>query len=370
MNMLYYVVCKMGTKERYNNLDGLRALSCLGIIAMHIKRNTAYKITGFLYETVVESWTNFVYLFLMISGFGMFCGYYEKIKNCKIDLDTFYLKRYKKILPFFSLLILIDVIVYHSFDHVIEGITELTLVYGLLPNNQPDVIGVCWTLGVIFLFYMLFPFFCFLCSTKRRAWFSFIISLVLNLFCSIYFFSEKFVIEDFAFRHNFLFCTPLFLIGGLIYLYRNTIKLIVRKLKYAVLLLCILLYIGFLITPSVFDSIELIAFKNLILFIPWLCYAISIDSKILNNKIMNFFSNISLEMYLAQMLVFRAIEKAKLIYVFGDGWGSFIAVFILTVIGLIIFIEIYKKVGRFFKLYIVERVTGDKNEKSLDSRRQ
>ncbi len=343
MNMLYYVVCKMGTKERYNNLDGLRALSCLGIIAMHIKANTAYKITGFLYETVVASWTNFVYLFLMISGFGMFCGYYEKIKNCKIDLDTFYLKRYKKILPFFSLLILIDVIVYHSFDHVIEGITELTLVYGLLPNNQPDVIGVCWTLGVIFLFYMLFPFFCFLCSTKRRAWFSFMISLVLNLFCSIYFFSEKFVIEDFAFRHNFLFCTPLFLIGGLIYLYRNTIKLIVNRFRYAFPILCILLYILFLLTPSKFFNIEFIAFKNLVLFIPWLCYAISVESHILCNRVMKYLSGISLEMYLAQMVIFRAVEKFKLLYLFGYGWISFIIAFLFITVGLVFFIEIYKK---------------------------
>ncbi len=99
----------------------------------------------------------------MISGFGIFCGYYEKFKNGSIDLNSFYTKRYKKILPFFITLILIDVIMERSLDHVIQGLTEATLVFGLLPNNQPDVIGVCWTLGVIFLFYMLFPFVVYLC---------------------------------------------------------------------------------------------------------------------------------------------------------------------------------------------------------------
>lgn len=94
--------------ERYDNLDGLRTLSCLGIIAMHIKANTDYQITGWVYETFISSWTLFVYLFLLISGFGMFCGYYEKFKTGTIDLNGFYIKRYKKILPFFlSLLCLI-----------------------------------------------------------------------------------------------------------------------------------------------------------------------------------------------------------------------------------------------------------------------
>ena len=30
-------------RERYDNLDGLRAISCLAIIAMHIKANTSYQ---------------------------------------------------------------------------------------------------------------------------------------------------------------------------------------------------------------------------------------------------------------------------------------------------------------------------------------
>lgn len=55
-----------------------------------------------------------------------------------------------------------------------------------------------------------------------------------------------------------------------------------------------------------------------------------------------------MEMYLAQMIVFRAVEKLHLIYVFGDtgvgGWVSFLFVFAITVFGLICFIECYKKI--------------------------
>ena len=149
-------------KERYDNLDGFRAISCLCIIAMHIRANASYNLPSIM-DTIVASWTHFVSLFLMISGFGMFCGYYERFRNGNIDLNSFYKKRYMRLLPFFITLILIDIVMERSLSHVIEGITEATLVFGLLPNNDPNVIGVGWTLGVIFLFYMLFPFVVYLC---------------------------------------------------------------------------------------------------------------------------------------------------------------------------------------------------------------
>lgn len=116
--------------ERYDNLDGLRVIACLGIIAMHIMANAEYVLPSGV-DAVVGSFTHFVPLFLIISGFGMFCGYYTRFKNNNIDLDSFYSKRYKKLFPFFVILILIDIILDRSFEHIIEGITEATLVFGL-----------------------------------------------------------------------------------------------------------------------------------------------------------------------------------------------------------------------------------------------
>ena len=121
-------------KERYGNLDGLRAISCLRIIAMHIRANADYNL-GTVGSPFVASRTHFVPLFLMISGFGMFCSYYERFKSGNIDLNSFYSKRYKKLLPFFITLILIDVVMDRSFSHVIEGITEATLVFWT-PSKQ------------------------------------------------------------------------------------------------------------------------------------------------------------------------------------------------------------------------------------------
>ena len=132
--------------ERYNNLDALRAISCLAIIAMHIRANTLFAETlSGLGGDIVSAFNAFVPLFLIISGFGMFCGYYERFKQGTIDINTFYKRRYKKILPFFAFLMLIDVAVSRSRDYIIEALTQATLIFGLVPNNQPAVIGVGWT---------------------------------------------------------------------------------------------------------------------------------------------------------------------------------------------------------------------------------
>lgn len=329
-------------KERYNNLDGLRAISCLCIIGMHIKANADYQINSWLYTIVIGYWGHLVALFLMISGFGMFCGYYERFKNGEINLNAFYSKRYKKILPFFIILILIDVIMDRSLEHVIQGFTEATLVFGLLPNNQPDVIGVCWTLGVIFLFYMLFPFAVYLCWNKRRAIVSFVVSFLISIFCSVYYFTDKFVIDEFVPRHNFLYCAPWILAGGLVYLFRNEIKALVQQYKFIWLMGCLVLDVIWHIIPGKISGIDIWMIKNLILYLPWLMYAISVDSNILSNKVMKFLSGISLELYLAQMVIFRAVEKVHMLYIFGYGWISFILVWIIVVLGLIIFINVWK----------------------------
>ena len=73
-------------RERYDNLDGLRVISCFCIIAMHIKANTEYQMTDPVYTHIIGGWGHFVALFLMISGFSMFSGYYERFKNGSMSL--------------------------------------------------------------------------------------------------------------------------------------------------------------------------------------------------------------------------------------------------------------------------------------------
>ena len=149
---------------------------------MHVLANGNFNLNGFIFDDLIPSFTNLVFLFMMVSGFGMCCGYYQKILDQKISVEEFYKKRYMKIWPYFALLCLLDFVISPSKEYLFEVFANLTLAQGLLPNANISVIGVSWTLAVIFVFYMLFPFFCFLIRNKRRAWKVAIIALIFKLF--------------------------------------------------------------------------------------------------------------------------------------------------------------------------------------------
>ena len=103
-------------KERYENLDGFRALAAIGIILMHVRANGNFGISGFVYDSVIASFTNLTFLFMLLSAFSMCCGYYEKFRSGNIIIEQFYKRRYDRIWPYFALLCTIELIVDHSLN--------------------------------------------------------------------------------------------------------------------------------------------------------------------------------------------------------------------------------------------------------------
>lgn len=202
-------------RKHYGAIDGLRTIACIGIAIMHVRSNCDYSISGFVYDQVIASFTNFVFLFMVISAFGMCCGYYQRMLENKVNLNDFYRKRFKKILPFFGVLVLLDIVMSPSVNALYEAFADLTLLFGFLPDaGNITVIGVGWFLGLIFVFYICFPFYCVLILNRRRAWMVFLISLIYNFVCVSYF--------DVG-RNNILYSACYFLAGGLIYLHQEEI---------------------------------------------------------------------------------------------------------------------------------------------------
>ena len=175
-----------------------------------------------MFERLIPSFTNLVFLFMMVSGFGMCCGYYQKIVDQKISVEDFYKKRYIKIWPYFALLCALDFVISPSKNSLYEVFANLTLCQGLLPDAHISVIGVSWTLAVIFVFYMLFPFFCFLIGNKKRAWGVAAAALAFNWLCGSYFNAG---------RTNIVYDAIYFIAGGLIFLYRNELAEFASKYK-------------------------------------------------------------------------------------------------------------------------------------------
>jgi len=315
-------------KERYDSLDGLRAYSAIGIVLLHVYTNGGYKVGNPAFETVILSFTNMVFLFMIVSGFAMCCGYYEKFINNCVDLKSFYSKRFAKVWPFFATLSVLEFVISPSHQAAYETVLNLTLCFGFLPSVNFSVMGVGWFLGVVFVFYLVFPFFCYLLSDRKKAWLAFAAALVMNRIAGQYFYAG---------RSNFAYSAVFFLAGGLIYLHRHVLQEVSRRFKWLVIMLCLTMAAGYFIDgPSVP--------MMLLLYASLLIYALGVSKRgLLINPVVKFISNISLEIYLCHMVAFRVLEKLKLTQLFGDGYLSFFATTCMVLLGAIGFSMLINK---------------------------
>lgn len=342
MRMYLWGKQTMGDTRKYRNIDALRTFGCLAIIAWHVKANTGFSTGGGL-DKVIPSFDYLVYLFMIISGFGMCNGYYQKLKTGTYSIDAFYSKRYKRTVPFFALLILLNCVTEFTPKTVCEGLMEITMLFGFLPNNTLSTIGVAWTLGAIFAFYIIFPFIVFLLYSPKRGIVSFVISLVITYMCQCYFMTERFVTENFVMRHSFLYCLPYFLIGGIVYLYKDEIERFVNQFKVISFCVVLALTVGYYITPDVINSINIVVIKTLILYTGWLGLALGYDNRLMNNKFTNYISNLSMEMYLSHMVVFRIVEKIGIMERIESPVIRYMTTYLLLVMLLVMGLTIYRK---------------------------
>lgn len=312
------------TKKHYGSIDGLRMLAAFGIVIMHIKVNTNYQISGYVYDRIIPSFTNFVFLFMTVSAFGMCCGYFDKVLNNQLSLSKFYGKRFKKILPFFGVLVLLDVALSPSLASVYEGFADVTLLFGFLPNDI-SVIGVGWFLGLIFIFYLVFPFFCVLLENKRRAWIAFAVSLIYNFACTNYF--------DVG-RKNMLFSACFFIAGGLIYLYRDKIEKLNQWLALGIAVISVALY--YIIGGN--------TYMCLLVSCTLLIYAVTNRTRVLDNRVTRFFGSISMEIYLSHMMIFRIVEKLGIINMFGNGLIQYLITSAVVLCGVTVFSFVMHKI--------------------------
>ena len=331
----------MATKaDRYEGIDGLKAYAIIGIALMHVLANGEYRIGGFVFERLIPSFTNLVFLFMMVSGFGMCCGYYQKIVDQKISVEDFYKKRYIKIWPYFALLCALDFVISPSKESLFEVFANLTLCQGLLPNAKISVIGVSWTLAVIFVFYMLFPFFCFLIGNKKRAWRVAVVALVFNWLCANYFKAG---------RTNIVYDAIYFIVGGLIFLYRKELAEFASKHKViagAILLIATVAYF----------AVDGNTLTMLFFCVAALIYTLGCKrgGGKLVNPVAKFLGGISFEIYLCHMVIYRVLEKLHLVHLFGNGLLAYIFTAVAVICGSVVFSVCAKRFLNKIKTFLKE----------------
>lgn len=311
--------------ERYHAINGLRVFSAIGIVLMHVLANGKYSVNGFIFDKWIPSFTNLVFLFMVISSFVMCCGYYDRIISSQISVENFYKKRYSRIWPYFALLCLLDFIISPSINSFYEVFANLTLCFGLLPNPNIEVIGVGWFLGLIFVFYLIFPFFCFLLANKRRAWFAFAVAFIFNILCCVYFVETT--------RTNIIYSAVYFIAGGLIFLYKDKLSVLASSYRWIVLILCVCMAIVYFCVNGTAVTLVLCSL--------FLIYSLGAKNVgILSNSITKFLSGISMEIFLCHMIIYRVLEKLSLTHLFKSNVISYIITAMATVIGAIAFAQI------------------------------
>ena len=353
-------------RRHYCDLDGFRAIAALAIVCMHVQVRGGYVHANQWLVDLVSPWGTFVTLFFIISGFGMCCGYYERVKNQTIDLATFYTRRIMKILPFFALLVCIDVVSERfSGNSLWEAFADLTLVFNLMPDLDIQVIGVGWALGVIFLFYFLFPFFVYLMGNRRRAWCTFVISTVLSLSCVFHFFKADGHIDD----RRFIYQAMFFVAGGLLYLYRDVIACMGRGGRITTLI------VALAVVPLLYTDVPAWAsnIKQLVLWIPWMVYAISGDHRMFDNRVMTFLSGISMEIYLSHLFIFQVVNMLGFTHLFASDTASYLVTMVFVVVGVILFATVaHKSIAKatvWITVHSTARQTVVSNENNKESAR-
>lgn len=299
----------MVTKKK-NAIDWLRTIACIGIVVMHIRYNISYAIPGDLFIWMINSFDDFVYLFMAISSFGLCCGYYQAFLDGSIDWEIFYRRRFSKILPFFITMILLDLCMSFSVDSFMQALVESTLFHGFIPVEF-SVIGVGWFLGIVFIFYMSFPFFCVLLKNKKMGWIAFLISLGLNMICQYHFNIS---------RRNFASSFCYFLIGGLIFLYKDRIE---QKKWWNYIIIIILSVVLYYLNANTITRALVTASV--------LAFAVSLNIRPF--RPVSFISSISLEIYLCHMVIYRAFERMNLFELFGGGLVQYLITCIIVLFG-------------------------------------
>ena len=219
------------------------------------------------------------------------------------------------------MLCVLDFVISPSKESLFEVFANLTLCQGLLPNANISVIGVSWTLAVIFVFYMLFPFFCFLISNRKRAWCVAAVAMVFNWLCEIYFNAG---------RNNIVYDAIYFIVGGLVFLYRKELYEFSKKHKVAVGMIL-------LISISFYFIFGYSAFTMLFFCVATVVYTIGRRGGVLVNPVARFLGGISFEIYLCHMVIYRVLEKLHLIHLFGNGILAYIFTAVAVICGSIIF---------------------------------
>lgn len=172
-----------------------------------------------------------------------------------------------------------------------------------------------------FAFYLIFPFYCVLLKTRRRAWGAFGVSVLMNYAFGFYF--------DLG-RTNIVYSFCHLMAGGLIYLYREELERFSRKYGAIALLMVLGAVVAYFLVGG--NTVTMLLVSVLLLV-----YALGRTRGGLQNPVTKFISSVSMEIYLCHMVIFRVVERMGFNTIIGNGWVQYAVTVVIVLVGAVIF---------------------------------
>ena len=159
----------MPLTKRLNNIDGWRAIACLGVLYGHVLGTLGspkWVLGGIDWLMVMNLWGYGVHLFFVISGLCFYLVLDKQNEITKKSVLQFWKKRWLRIAPAYYVAVLV-------YAMISQGAFDLNLFRKVIINFlfiQPylqgmEISAIFWSLSVECFFYLILPFL-FLCIRR------------------------------------------------------------------------------------------------------------------------------------------------------------------------------------------------------------
>ena len=297
-----------------------------------------------------------VSFFIILSGFVMSLGYYNKAASLLLNRKEYMIKRFIRVYPLHLLCLLFYLLINLS-DLTPTSFLRLTpnllLLQSWIPKESIYFSGnaVSWCLSDLIFFYCLLPFIIRAISiTKKRN-----IALIACFLGLLYFIALLVIPESYA--HAFLYISPIFrvydfLIGIAIYKAYTTIKNsqlqnTIYNLSFAAKCFIETMLATILIAMIVFCPDNSLAYASYwwpILSILVIYFAVvaergGIVSLILSNKSLSAMGTVSFTFYMIHQLAFKIMDRWLSHYDIVIAWQLKLAIYFIVVIAISYFVH-------------------------------
>jgi peptidoglycan/LPS O-acetylase OafA/YrhL len=207
----------------------------------------------------------------------------------------FYIRRFFRIAPLFYALLLAWILIYIYIKNpfnIYDLTINLLFLFNIFPNKQDGMVGASWVIGVLILFYLIFPL--------LHKIFKNIGTCIIFIFLSLLlaYWAES-LLNPMYFKLSFIRHLPILAIGMFVFYLLNIIPQIRRKRIIGVTLICLSFLLFIILLRGELKSYywQGILFSALLL-------GISLNPfKIIVNNLTIFLGEISYSMYLCHPLL-------------------------------------------------------------------